>query len=239
MILSKSGYYCPLETSDNTAFECPTGYYCLDGTRWWTEYPCPVGTFNDQTTRTALSQCQNCPGGEYCAEEGLSNPSGNCQGGYYCTGSSVTATPLLGSGYGAHCEAGNYCPEGSAAMVPCDPGSYCAVNFLNVTSGLCDPGYYCTGSAVIPNPVSDPTGDICPMGSYCPQGSVSHQLCPEGTYMNSTGNDELTDCIECTAGHYCAGSGNTAPDGLCAGGWYCPGGQDDQRPTGLNCTLGE
>lgn len=81
-------------------------------------------------------------------------------------------------------------------------------------------------------------GDICPMGAYCPMGSASPQLCQEGYYLNSTGNDAVSDCIQCTAGYYCSGSGNEQPDGQCEAGWYCPGGQDDPRPTGLNCTLG-
>ena len=60
-----------------------------------------------------------------------------------------------------------------------------------------------------------------------------------GYFLNSTGNDDISDCLECTPGKYCAGGGNYVPDDDCAAGWYCPGGQDDPRPTGYNCTLGE
>lgn len=37
--------------------------------------------------------CQSCLPGYYCAEAGLSSPSGACNPGFYCTGGSRTATP--------------------------------------------------------------------------------------------------------------------------------------------------
>lgn len=36
----------------------------------------------------------------------------------------MAAQPVLAA-QGAQCEAGNYCPEGSAAMVKCNPGTFC------------------------------------------------------------------------------------------------------------------
>ena len=76
------------------------------------------------------------------------------------------------------------------------------------------------------------------MGAYCPQGSASPQLCQAGYYLNSTGNAAVSDCVQCSPGHYCSGGGNDQPVGQCDAGWYCPGGQADPHPTGLNCTLG-
>ena len=87
-------------------------------------------------------------------------------------------------------------------------------------------------------PFSCMIGDICPQGAYCPAGSVAPSLCNPGTYLNSTGNDDAADCVSCTAGSYCDGSGNILPDGLCAAGYYCPGGQDNPMPVNLNCTEG-
>lgn len=81
-------------------------------------------------------------------------------------------------------------------------------------------------------------GNICPEGAYCPVGSQSHTLCQAGYYLNSTGNDVVSDCVLCTPGMYCDGNGNNEPDGYCSAGWYCPGGQDDSMPTGYNCTMG-
>ena len=82
-------------------------------------------------------------------------------------------------------------------------------------------------------------GDICPLGMYCPPGSHAPLLCPPGTYLNSTGNDDPADCIDCTAGMYCMNTANAVPTGYCDAGWYCSGGQDNPQPTGLNCTLGK
>lgn len=81
-------------------------------------------------------------------------------------------------------------------------------------------------------------GDICPTGAYCPQGSPAPTYCQAGYYLNSTGNDDISDCKQCTPGYYCDGSGNVLPDGLCSQGYYCVGGQDSATPTGYNCTQG-
>ena len=161
-------------------------------------------------------------------------------GGFYCTGGAEDDSPADSSGYGGHCLAGTYCPMGSSAPVACDPGYYCASDHLSNTSGLCDGGYYCYASNVYPNPSeSNVTGNPCPLGAYCPPGSASPTQCQSGYYLNSTHNDDVSDCLLCTPGMYCAGSGNEVPDGYCDAGWYCPGGQDDPRPEGLNCTLGK
>ena len=53
---------------------------------------------------------------------------------------------------------GTYCPEGSSQPTPCTPGSFCASDYLNQTTGLCDPGYYCTVNATVPNPTDGITG---------------------------------------------------------------------------------
>ena len=45
------------------------------------------------------------------------------------------------------------------------------------------------------------------MGAYCPSGSGSPKLCPPGTFLNSTRNTELADCLECSPGYYCEGNG--------------------------------
>ena len=80
---------------------------------------------------------------------------------------------------------------------------------------------------------------MCPAGAYCPAESDSPSLCQAGYYLNATGNDDVADCELCTPGYYCSGGGSEEPDGPCEAGWYCPGGQDDPRPFGYNCTLGE
>lgn len=257
--LCPQGYWCPFGAINYTDYPCPKGYYCPAGTKWVNDNPCPIGTFNNRTMRFKLDHCLACPGGEYCDSEALSRTTGTCSPGYYCIINSTTATPS-GGYMGDICKSGYYCPGGSDRPLPCNPGHYCANDGLNDTSGPCAPGYYCTTKAKIANPMDgNVTGDICPMGTYCPQGSVAPVLCQIGTFLNGTGNDETTDCLTCTAGSFCKGSGmilndclferlcyyfdsfltgNIIPDGPCAAGWYCPPGQNDPRPAGLNCTRG-
>jgi len=81
-------------------------------------------------------------------------------------------------------------------------------------------------------------GDICPLGHYCPAGSSSGIACLAGTYLDSTGNYNSSACISCTPGMYCSGTGLPAPSGNCSRGYYCPGGQDNPTPVGLECTQG-
>jgi hypothetical protein len=67
--------------------------------------------------------------------------------------------------------------------------------FLSV--GLCDPGFFCPGGDVVANPaVSE-----CWPGYYCPQGSPTPTRCPIGTFSNSSGNINETDCMSCTPGN--------------------------------------
>lgn len=42
----------------------------------------------------SIEACQPCLSGHYCAEVGLSSPSGPCNPGFYCTEGSRTAAPL-------------------------------------------------------------------------------------------------------------------------------------------------
>ena len=50
-------------------------------------------------------------------------------------------------------------------------------------------------------------------GHYCVFGDPNPVPCPAGTYNNATGQDEESDCQDCTVGQYCGGTGNTLPDG--------------------------
>ena len=62
---------------------CPEGYYCPAGTGLdWQQ--CPPGTYNNETGLQQLSECKPCPGGHYCEDYALVEPSGQCAPGYYC-----------------------------------------------------------------------------------------------------------------------------------------------------------
>ena len=53
-------------------------------------------------------------------------------------------------------------------------------------------------------------------------GSRSAGNCPPGTFNGRTGGKSRYDCNACTAGKYCQGTANPAPDGDCSAGYYCP-----------------
>ena len=55
---------------------------------------------------------------------------------------------------------------------------------------------------------------------------------------NTLGNTDLANCLACTAGYYCAGTGNTNYTAPCSEGFYCPAGEDEPSPAEYNCTLG-
>ena len=78
----------------------------------------------------------------------------------------------------------------------CSPGFYCDQVGLNTTAGSCKEGYYC--------PLGSDSSEkvICPSGRYCPLQASLPTLCPEGTYQNSTGKWDASQCMNCTAGKH-------------------------------------
>jgi len=84
------------------------GHYCPNGTEYGTQYPCPAGTYNPSTQRTSVTECIDCPGGEYCEGVGNSAPTGNCTAGWYCSGGSDSPNTTT---HGGKCQPGYYCPE--------------------------------------------------------------------------------------------------------------------------------
>lgn len=45
-----------------------------------------------------------------------------------------------------------------------------------------------------------------------------------------SGEANITSCVPCTPGSYCASDGLSEPTGLCDPGWYCTLGADLQQP---------
>lgn len=71
--------------------------------------------------------------------------------------------------------------------------------FMNHTGAsacyICPEGYYC---------VNRDHADICPQGYYCPTGTgADWQLCPVGTFGNTTGLSEEAHCTFCTGVFLC------------------------------------
>ena len=105
-----------------------------------------------------ITQCQPCPGGQYCESNGLETPNGDCTEGYYCefgmdrsepTGGDATSEidgtcVLTGgqTGVGDVCPLGFYCPTGTTTPLPCEAGSYSNETVL-ANCRTCPAGYYC------------------------------------------------------------------------------------------------
>ncbi|CAH1797039.1 unnamed protein product, partial [Owenia fusiformis] len=243
-----AGYYCLSGSSNIT--ECPTGHYCSLGTEFDTQYPCFNGSFNNATKGSSIDDCLLCTPGSYCPGQGLTEPAGTCAPGFYCSlGSWAYKPSVLGNDTGSACNcpaqsiggmcvAGEYCPAGSAAPVPCDPGFHCLTDELDAVSGPCQAGYFCNGSTILPNPVDETTGDICPKGHYCPEQSSAPIACDPGYYSNAFANQNVSNCLLCTAGMYCSSYGLPLPDDQCDEGWFCPEGETTPQPPGKQCLAG-
>ncbi|XP_033122761.1 uncharacterized protein LOC117121631 [Anneissia japonica] len=255
-----AGKYC--ENATVTPQDCLVGHYCPESTEFAEQYPCQAGTYNNLTGQPNSTNCVHCPPGMYCEGSGLSLPSGWCDEGFYCSGGSnakrpfdvgmTVALPTPGYAYdndtchplydcvcpdfgmstGGLCGPGFYCPYGSSKPLNCAGGRYCETPGLAAPTGNCSAGWYCNHTS------SEPDQYICPAGYYCPVGTAVPIGCPSGSYSGTEGNNELSDCLNCTAGQYCEGDGNDAPDDDCTPGYYCPGGQDTGTPTDLQCPVG-
>ncbi|KAI8480901.1 hypothetical protein Bbelb_413740, partial [Branchiostoma belcheri] len=244
------GYYCPVNSTTYVDTPCWTGFYCLEGTASPTQYPCPAGTYNNRTHADSAFDCLPCPGGLYCAGDGLSTPTGDCAPGWYCSGGAFsdkpspyvntsdsysvdTECPVYSLNFtGGICTPGTYCPEGSQRPTPCDLGQYCEQHALDATSGPCSAGFFCNGSAEVRDP------QPCSTGHYCPEGTDMEMPCPAGTYADQEGNANISECTPCTPGSYCSDWGMDSPSAPCAVGYYCPGGQNTSQPMDLACSPG-
>ncbi|EDO39339.1 predicted protein, partial [Nematostella vectensis] len=212
------GFYCPSETTSRSmmistyvcpaGLHCPTGsdrspdlvsnacykgHYCLRGDEEALPQKCPNGTFNPNTGRKHVSECQKCWKGYYCEPEGREGVSGPCPPGYYCE---------EGTGY--------------KYTYPCPIGFYrnasAAISVQDCS--VCSSGFYCDDRGLsVPK--------TCTTGNFCPTGTTIPQPCPSGYYNNATGVKRSVDCTPCPAGRYCAGFGATEPTGPCDAGFYC------------------
>ena len=87
------------------------------------------------------------------------------------------------------CPEGHYCTVGSVTATPCGNGTY--MNHTGATSCYtCPAGYYC---------VNRDRADLCRQGYYCPEGTGADlQPCPTGTFGNSEGLIQESQCTSCT-----------------------------------------
>ena len=87
------------------------------------------------------------------------------------------------------CPEGYYCEIGSSKPTPCGNGTY--MNHTGAsTCYVCPAGYYC---------VNRDRADICTQGYYCPTGTGADlQPCPTGSFGNTTGLIQESECTPCT-----------------------------------------
>ena len=244
----KAGYVCTagseneygmIGSSANTP--CPVGEYCPTGS--YQGIQCPPKTYNPSTTSTNSAACLYCSVGQFCSTYGLSTPTGPCSAGYVCLRGADTSKPTTSASVTDPATSTTIIIGGSITI----PGTY-SLNGSS-TATACDAGYYNTlegQDACLETPTgyftyvgsSDYTTNIGLPGYYYPAGTRydTEYPCPEGTYSNTTGNQNVSDCIAAPPGYYAQGTGNIAPTGKCAEGFYCTLSAVTSMPT--NSTTG-
>ncbi len=208
------GYACPEGTAlgNASAHLCSLGKYCPDGGM---ELDCPAGTYGSALGLVNISECILCPPGYYCPDGTAGYPRAELQ-----------------------CPLGHYCPNGTATQFehPCPNGYYSTVFGLERSDQclVCKAGRYCNGGDGV-------GGQICPNGHFCPEMSGDPSPCPNGTYTEATGSEDLTYCKSCPAGYFCP-EGTDTPIHCPAGTFNPLLGQDSQDDcqsckAGRACTM--
>ena len=152
--------------------------------------------------------------------------SGPCPAKFYCVFGAVVPTPCPP---GTYCSGGNAVPsacgagthnvqEAQAQCYPCPAGFFCSMGTIDYAVG----SFYLNvvNISVLSRPFT------CPAGHFCSEAMISldNGSCPIGTFSNTTGNENVSQCRPCLAGMYCGAAGLAAPTGSCSGGYYCSGG---------------
>lgn len=233
-----AGYYCdsgatgPTPSDGTTGNVCTIGHYCPSGTD--DPIPCADGTYSPTTN---AATCTSCTAGYYCTN-GISLQ--DCPQGYYCpsgTGPVWQQCPVGTYGSSTLLAASSDCTQ-------CNGGKYCDTPGITSVSGDCLAGYFCTSGADSATPsglvgVSGP----CTAGHYCPAATTNPVPCLVGTYSNTTGLTQSSQCTDCDYGKYCGTTGLIEPTADCFAGFYClqgatAGNNPTTDATGGPCPIG-
>ena len=254
-----AGYFCQEAAWHyNTNYECDKGFYCPDdipnpyalelegiddttygpdiiGSYGPQQAPCPAGTYSDERGTKTMEDCKDCSEGYYCPQGSPEEIA--CPLGFYCPATIGKPEP---------CPVGTFGEKlfltSEDECTDCTKGYYCDSVGLLQPRGACDPGYLCLLGASVSAPTDDVTGSICPEGGYCPSGSYEPWACPPGTFADTPGQVDASDCQPCTPGFYCSGSNSATVSGECQAGCYCDGESyyecQDPCPAGHYCPTG-
>ena len=225
--------------------DCPEGHYCPKTMP--IEQPCNLDKYSKGGP--SVTACVACPAEKDCSldfdgytqvcqeDQDADSRTIICEGGDQAKDDSLAVSDPN------NCPPGYFCPGGRKD--PCGRGTYNAgVGRETQCDDLCEEGYFCSsfgnrdpkGDGICADGFSCATGSesrtesFCPKGSYCQSGQVF--ACTPGTYTDSMGNVNDTDCLACAAGQYCT-NGQELP---CDEGTICKGGRDSK--IGDNCDSG-
>lgn len=176
-----------------------------------------------------LSDCFACTKGLFCNTLATVTPGSNkCEAGFYCPAGQIEGSPAAFS-----CPAGHYCVAGSKIAKKCQEGTYQSIKQQS-SCDICPTGSYCDGR----NPS---THVACRTGYYCPSGTKysSQYPCPEGTYLDITGQDQSSDCKACPVGFFCNQKGQTTYSKQIPAGYFSLNtGESVPNPSNYGVTKG-
>lgn len=205
----QAGYQCPMASTTSTppGDVCNKGGYCPDGLKF---VACAPGKYNPFNGTSSIAACTDCPAGYYCDQQGMEDfLAYPCPTGAFCLAGTVTPR---------NCPGGTYNDQTNATRLSdCLP---------------CPAGYYC------PQGTSN-QGIICSKGFYCLTGQMDTTVnpCPVGSYGDTEGYSNSTQCTICPAGHYCPSGSEAEPATAptkCPAGKYNP---DEGTGQEINCKL--
>jgi hypothetical protein len=115
---------------------------------------------------------------------------------------------------------GHTCPAGTVEPQPCLRGTYMPMTGAgdNTSCIKCSPGSYAptaggaSCSVCVPGKFAEEAGDFecarCPIHGFCAERGASSlrmtfQMCPIGTFSDTPGLSNASQCLPCLDGHWC------------------------------------
>ena len=159
-----------------------------------------------------------------CAPGLYANTFGKAQRTPYCSGTCPAGTMCRsGTTDPEECSLGSYCPMGSAAGIPCPPGTYGEVKGLNTESQCttCPKGFFCTAGAKIACSINSVNNE------FGTSSALACQSCPDFSSTLSTASTKKSDCM-CVEGYF--DNTDTSKTNMSA--------DEDMFPSCVSCPLG-